>query len=136
MKSHDVIVRTTEELSAVLGVSLIELKDNIYLVNGQLHKIYSLNTLMRSIEVYTPTINVRKKGYDSYFDLFKDYFSDGVFRTRNVERSVKDFRGVSFGSISEMCEYHGVTTQTYYNRIQRGITGKDLFKKERIRKWL
>lgn len=133
MNSVGVVVKTTEELSLSIGVSLIEVSDNQYLVNGALYSINSLSSLLRVLGVNQGTVNTQKKNYLLYFDLFKDYFSKGHFLTQRENRVIKDYEGRIFNSVSEMCRHYGIAAQTYYSRYERGITGKDLFKKERIR---
>ena len=133
MKSRGVVVKTTRELSSVLGVSLIEVSDNQYLVNGSLYTINSLFSLLKALGVNSGTVDTQKKNYSLYFDLFKDYFSNGHFLTQRGNKVVKDYEGRIFNSISEMCRYHGIVNQTYYSRLERGIKGKELFKKERLR---
>jgi hypothetical protein len=132
MKGAGVIVKTTEELSSVLGVSLIEISDNQYLVNESLHYIQSLSTLLEALCVRQGTVNTQKKNYSLYFDLFKNYFHKGRFLTQRDVGVIKDYEGKVFSSISEMCKYHKITTQTYYSRKARGIKGRYLFKKERF----
>ena len=51
MRSMGVVVKTTRELSSVLGVSLIEVSDNQYLVNGSLYTINSLFSLLKALGV-------------------------------------------------------------------------------------
>lgn len=133
MESYGVVVRTTEELSKVVGVSILEVADNLYLLNEELHSIYSLSTLLEALGVRIGTVNTQRKNYALYYDLFKDYFSKGKFFTQRKEGIVKDFEGRVFSSISEMCRYHGISLQTYYLRKERGLKGKDLFRKGRIR---
>ena len=133
MKSMGVVVKTTQELSSVLGVSLIEVSDNQYLVNGSLYTINSLFSLLKALGVNNGTVNTQKKNYSLYFDLFKDYFSNGHFLTQRKNKVIRDYEGRIFNSIPEMCRYHGIVNQTYYRRLERGIKGKELFKKERIR---
>lgn len=133
MKSIGVVVKVTEELSKVLGVSLIEVSDNQYLVNGSLYTINSLFSLLKALGVNQGTVDTQKKNYSLYFDLFKDYFSNGHFLTQRENKVIKDYEGRIFNSISEMCRYHGIVNQTYYSRLERGIRDKDLFKKGRIR---
>lgn len=133
MNSVGVVVKTTEELSLSIGVSLIEVSDNQYLVNGTLYSINSLSSLLRVLGVNQGTVNTQKKNYLLYFDLFKDYFSKGHFLTQRENRVIKDYEGRVFSSVSEMCRYHNVTNQTYFSRLKRGIKGKELFKKGRIR---
>ena len=82
MKSSGVLVKTTEELSSAIGVSLIEVSDNQYLVNGALYSINSLASLLKALGVNQGTVNTQKKNYSLYFDLFKDYFSNGHFLTQ------------------------------------------------------
>ena len=133
MESYGIVVRTTEELSKVAGVSILEVADNLYLLNEELHSIYSLSTLLEALGVRIGTVNTQRKNYALYYDLFKDYFSKGKFFTQRKEGIVKDFEGRVFSSISEMCRYHGISLQTYYLRKERGLKGKDLFRKGRIR---
>ena len=133
MRSMGVVVKTTQELSSVLGVSLVEVSDNQYLVNGSLYTINSLFSLLKALGVNNGTVDTQKKNYSLYFDLFKDYFSNGHFLTQRGNKVIKDYEGRIFNSVSEMCRYHGIVNQTYYSRRERGIKGKDLFKKERIR---
>lgn len=133
MRSRGVVVKTTEELSSAIGVFLIEISDNQYLVNGALYSINSLFSLLKALGVNNGTVDIQKKNYSLYFDLFKDYFSNGHFLTQRDNKIIKDYEGRIFNSISEMCRYHGIVNQTYYSRLERGIRGKDLFKKERIR---
>lgn len=133
MESYGVVVRTTEELSKVIGVSLLEVEDSLYLLNGELFSIYSLSTLLSALGVRIGTVNTQKKNYVLYYDLFKDYFFKGRFLTQRKEKIVKDFEGKVFSSISEMCRFHGISLQTYYLRKERGLKGKDLFRKGRIR---
>ena len=133
MRSMGVVVKTTRELSSVLGVSLIEVSDNQYLVNGSLYTINSLFSLLKALGVNNGTVDTQKKNYSLYFDLFKDYFSNGHFITQRKNKVVKDYEGRIFNSVSEMCRYHGIVNQTYYSRLERGIKGKELFKKERLR---
>lgn len=133
MKSVGVIVKTTEELSTVIGVSLIEISDNQYLVNGTLHSINSLFSLLKALGVNQGTVNTQKKNYSLYFDLFKDYFYNGHFITQRKNNVIRDYEGRVFSSVSEMCRYHKVTNQTYFSRLKRGIRGKELFKKGRIK---
>ena len=133
MESYGVVVRTTEELSKVVGVSILEVADNLYLLNEELHSIYSLSTLLEALGVRIGTVNTQRKNYALYYDLFKDYFSKGKFFTQRKKGIVKDFEGRVFSSISEMCRYHGISLQTYYLRKERGLKGKDLFRKGRIR---
>ena len=132
MKSYGVVVRTTEELSKVVGVSLLEVADNLYLLNEELHSIYSLSTLLEALGVRIGTVNTQKKNYVLYYDLFKDYFFKGRFLTQRKGGIVKDFEGRVFSSISEMCRFHDVSLQTYYLRRERGLKGKDLFRKGRF----
>lgn len=132
MESYGVVVRTTEELSKVIGVSLLEVADNLYLLNEGLHSIYSLSTLLEALGVRIGTVNTQKKNYVLYYGLFKDYFSKGRFLTQRKEKIVKDFEGKVFSSISEMCRFHGISLQTYYLRKERGLKGKDLFRKGRF----
>lgn len=132
MESYGVVVRTTEELSKVVGVSLLEVADNLYLLNEELHSIYSLSTLLEALGVRIGTVNTQRKNYALYYDMFKDYFSKGRFLTQRKEGIVKDFQGRVFSSISEMCRYHGISLQTYYLRKERGLKGKDLFRKGRF----
>lgn len=133
MESYGIVVRSTEEISEVLGVSLIEVGDNLYLLNGKIYSIHSLSTLLSALGVRIGTVNTQRKNYALYYDLFKDYFSKGKFFTQRKEGIVKDFEGRVFSSISEMCRYHGISLQTYYLRKERGLKGKDLFRKGRIR---
>ena len=133
MESYGVVVRTTEELSKVVGVSLLEVADNLYLLNGKLFSIYSLSTLLSALGVRIGTVNTHKKNYDLYYNLFMNYFSEGRFLTQRESRVIKDFKGKVFSSISEMCRFHDVSLQTYYLRKERGLKGKDLFRKGRIR---
>ena len=134
MESYGVVVRITEELSKVVGVSMLEVEDNLYLLNEELHSIYSLSTLLEALGVRIGTVNTQRKNYALYYDLFKDYFSKGKFLTQRKEGIVKDFEGKVFSSISEMCRYHGISLQTYYLRKERGLKGKDLFRKGRVRR--
>jgi len=131
-ESYGVVVRTTEELSKAIGVSLLEVEDNLYLLNGKLFSIYSLSTLLSALGVRIGTVNTQRKNYALYYDLFKDYFSKGKFLTQRKEGIVKDFEGRVFSSISEMCRFHGISLQTYYLRKERGLKGKDLFRKGRF----
>lgn len=133
MKNIGVVVKTTEELSAVIGVSLIEVSDNQYLVNGTLRSINSLFSLLKALGINQGTVNTQKKNYSLYFDLFKDYFSNGDFLTQRKNKVIRDYEGRVFSSVSEMCRYHKVTNQTYFSRLKRGIRGKELFKKGRIK---
>lgn len=89
MKSVGVIVKTTEELSTVIGVSLIEISDNQYLVNGTLHSINSLFSLLKALGVNQGTVNTQKKNYSLYFDLFKDYFYNGHFITQRKNNVIE-----------------------------------------------
>ena len=61
MESYGVVVRTTEELSSALGVSLVEVEDNLYLLNGKLFSIYSLSTLLSALGVRIGTVNTQRK---------------------------------------------------------------------------
>lgn len=134
MESYGAVVRTTEELSLAMGVSLVEVEDSLYLLNGKLFSIYSLSTLLEALGVRIGTVNTQRKNYALYYDLFKDYFSKGKFLTQRKEGIVKDFEGKVFSSISEMCRFHGISLQTYYLRKKRGLRGKDLLRKGRVRR--
>lgn len=133
MKSIGVVVKTTEELSSAIGISLIEVSDNQYLVNGTLRSINSLFSLLKALGINQGTVNTQKKNYSFYFDLFKDYFYNGHFITQRKNKVIRDYEGRVFNSVSEMCRHHKVTNQTYFSRLKRGIKGKELFKKGRIR---
>ena len=133
MKSIGVVVKTTEELSSAIGISLIEVSDNQYLVNGTLRSINSLFSLLKALGINQGTVNTQKKNYSFYFELFKDYFYNGHFITQRKNKVIRDYEGRVFSSVSEMCRYHKVTNQTYFSRLKRGIKGKELFKKGRIR---
>lgn len=133
MKNIGVVVKTTEELSSAIGISLIEVSDNQYLVNGTLYSINSLASLLKALRVNQGTVNTQKRNYSLYFDLFEDYFSNGHFLTQRKNKVIRDYEGRVFNSVSEMCRHHKVTNQTYLSRFKRGIRGKDLFKEGRIR---
>ena len=45
---------------------------------------------------------------------------------------VKDHVGKTYNNIKEMCAHYGISVPLYKARVQRGITGKDLFSKERL----
>lgn len=96
MESYGVVARTIEELSKVIGVSLLEVEDNLYLLNEELHSIYSLSTLLEALGVRIGTVNTQKKNYVLYYDLFKDYFFKGRFLTQRKRENSKGLRRKSF----------------------------------------
>lgn len=132
MKSFNVVVKTTDELSSVLGVSLIEVIDNVYLVNGELHKIHSLRNLVEVLHLDSKVISALKDNYGCYFDLFKDYSSKGKLsslieqsKTKISRNMVVDFEGRVFPSKAQMLSFYGVPKSTFDSRIERGYSLKD-----------
>ena len=132
MKSFNVVVKTTDELSSVLGVSLTEVKDNLYLVNGKLHKIHSLRNLVEVLHLNSKVISSLKDNYACYFDLFKDYSLKGKLsslieqpKTKVTRSKVVDFEGRVFPSKAQMLSFYGVPKSTFDSRIERGYSLKD-----------
>lgn len=132
MKSFNVVVKTTDELSSVLGVSLIEVKDNLYLVNGKSHKIHSLRNLVEVLHLDSKVISSLKDNYGCYFDLFKDYSSKGKLsslieqpKIKITRNKVVDFEGRVFPSKASMLSFYGVPKSTFDSRIERGYSLKD-----------
>lgn len=75
MKNNNIVVKTTEELSLVLGVSLIEVSKNFYIVNGVLVKLHSLEDLARHLNLNLRVVNGLLGKYKTYYDIFKSYSS-------------------------------------------------------------
>lgn len=75
MKNNNIVVKTTEELSLVLGVSLIEVSKNFYIVNGVLVKLHSLEDLARHLNLNLRVVNGLLGKYKTYYNIFKDYSS-------------------------------------------------------------
>lgn len=76
MKNNNIVVKTTEELSLVLGVSLIEVSKNFYIVNGVLVKLHSLEDLARHLNLNLRVVNGLLGKYKTYYNIFKNYSSE------------------------------------------------------------
>jgi len=129
MESHGVVVKTTEELSSALGVSMIEVADNVFLINGSLHKIFSLKTLLSAINISRSFALKCKENHFLYYDVFKDLFRDYA-RSKRSKRSgakkpVKDFNGRVFPSQTAMLEFYGIPSGTFNSRMRSGFSLKD-----------
>lgn len=137
MKSRNVTVRTIAELSSVLGVSLIEIMDGIFLVNGKLHKLDSLTTLVSVLGLRLKSINDLLDSYGSYFNLFKEYSSKGTLSSLKIDpkssEQVVDFEGRVFPNQSAMLSFYGIPRGTYADRIRRGFSLKDALTLPRVK---
>lgn len=129
MKSYNVTVRTTSELSNVLDVSLIEVKDGVFLVNGRVHKLDSLNTLVRILGFRLKSLNDLLGSYGSYFNIFKEYSTKGILSslkiTSKVSEQVVDFEGRVFPNQKAMLSFYGIPSGTFNSRIRKGLSLKD-----------
>jgi hypothetical protein len=129
MKSYNVTVRTTSELSNVLDVSLIEVKDGVFLVNGKVHKLDSLNTLVRILGFRLKSLNDLLGSYGSYFNIFKEYSTKGILSslkiTSKVSEQVVDFEGRVFPNQKAMLSFYGIPSGTFNSRIRKGLSLKD-----------
>ena len=137
MKSYNVTVRTTFELSNVLDVSLIEVQDGVFLVNGELHKLDSLNTLGKVLSFNLKSIKDSVDSYGSYFNVFKEYSSKGtLFSLKSVPKTsekVVDFAGRVFPNQSAMLSFHGIPRGTFDARIRKGLSIKDALTLHKIK---
>lgn len=128
MESYGVVVRTTEELSLALGVSIVEVEDNLFLINGSLHKIFSLETLISAINISRSFVFKCKKNHLLYYDVFKDLFRDRARSRRggaNHVKPVKDFNGKVFPSHTAMLEFYNIPSGTFNSRMRSGYSLKD-----------
>ena len=129
MKSYNVTVRTTFELSNVLGVYLIEVQDGVFLVNGRLHKLDSLTALARVLGFSLKSLNDLLGSYSSYFNVFKEYSSKGILSslkiTPKVSEQVVDFEGRVFSNQKAMVSFYGIPRGTFDARIRKGLSLKD-----------
>ena len=75
MKNNNILVKTTEELPLVLGVSLIEVSKDCYIVDGMLAKIHSLGDLSSILNLNLRVLNGLLGKYSIYFNIFEDFSS-------------------------------------------------------------
>lgn len=137
IKSYNVTVRTTFELSDILDVSLIEVQDGVFLVNGELHKLDSLNSLAKVLSFNLKSIKDSVDSYGSYFNVFKEYSSKGTLHTlKSVPKTsekVVDFEGRVFPNQSAMLSFYGIPRGTFYDRIGKGLSLKDALTLPKVR---